>query len=70
MTVRLNLERLRREMLLRGWSWQALSDEAGIARSTASKIALGTEVSSVTLARVARALQENPPPALAAELLT
>lgn len=69
MTVLLNLERLRREMRVRGWSWQTLSDEAGISRSTASKIAAGDEVSVVTLGRIARALEANPAAALAAELI-
>lgn len=69
MTVRVNLERLRFEMLVRGWSWTTLCDHADIARSTASKIAAGCEVSEVTLGRIARALEANPAPTLAAELI-
>lgn len=69
MVVGVNLDRLRTELELRGWSWQRLADEAGLARSTVSRIAGGERPSVATLGRIAKVLTDNPPVPGLAELV-
>lgn len=68
-TARVNTERLRREMLLRGWSGVDLAQFAGLSPATVSAAVLGRQVSTTTIRRMALALSKAPVIAGTAELL-
>lgn len=54
--ARVNYERLRREMLLRGWDGVDLAFHAGVSPATVSHAINGLPVSSTTLRKLAQAL--------------
>ena len=67
--AKVNAERLRREMLLRGWDGIDLAYHAGVSPATVSHAINGLPVSSTTLRKLALALVEAPVIAGAEDLL-
>lgn len=67
--ARVNAERLRREMLLRGWNGVDLAYHSGVSPATVSHAMQGLPVSSTTIRKIAIALSKAPVIAGAAELL-
>jgi transcriptional regulator with XRE-family HTH domain len=64
-----NVDRLRREMLLRGWDGVDLAFHAGVSPATVSHAINGRAVSPTTLRKLAKALVGAPVVAGAEELL-
>ena len=60
MTIRLDPERLEREIARRGWSAKDLADAAGCSPGTISAARRGRAVTGATVAKIARALREAP----------
>ena len=67
--AKVNVDRLRREMLLRGWDAVDLAFHAGVSPATVSHAINGLPVSSTTLRKLAQALLSAPAVAGAEELL-
>jgi transcriptional regulator with XRE-family HTH domain len=67
--ARVNADRLRREMLLRGWDGVDLAYHAGVSPATVSHAINGLPVSSTTLRKLAQALVRATVVAGAEELL-
>ena len=67
--AKVNAERLRREMLLRGWDGVDLAYHAGVSPATVSHAIYGLPVSSTTLRKLAQALARAPVVTGADELL-
>ena len=67
--ARVNADRLRREMLLRGWNGVDLAYRAGVTPATVSHAMRGLPISSTTLLKLAVALSSAPVVDGAAELL-
>lgn len=67
--TKVNAERLRREMLIRGWDGVDLAFRAGVSPATVSHAVNGLPVSSTTLRKLAQALVAAPIVAGAEELL-
>lgn len=57
--VSINSDRLRRELLRRGWSGADLSRRTGISKPTISCAMRGRPIQPRTLKRIARALSET-----------
>ena len=67
--ARVNADRLRREMLLRGWNGVDLAHYAGVSPATISHAVRGLPVSTTTIRKMALALSRAPAIDGAAELL-
>ena len=69
MAAQVNADRLRREMLVRGWNGVDLAYRAGVTPATVSHAMRGLPISSTTLLKLAVALSSAPVIDGAAELL-
>ena len=67
--AKVNAERLRREMLLRGWDGVDLAYHSGVSPATVSHAMRGHHVSSTTILKLVSALRRQPVIAGADELL-
>jgi len=67
--AKVNAERLRREMLLRGWDGVDLAYHAVVSPATVSHAVQGHQVSTTTIRRLATALTRQPVIVGAEELL-
>ena len=67
--ARVNADRLRREMLLRGWDGVDLAFRSGVSPATVSHAIRGLPVSTTTIRKLAIALSDAPVVAGTEELL-
>ena len=67
--ARVNADRLRRELVLRGWNGVDLAHFAKVCPATVSAALQGRLVSSTTIRKMALALSKAPPIAGAEEIL-
>ena len=67
--AKVNADRLRREMLLRGWNGVDLAHHSGVSPATISHAIQGLPVSSTTIRKLALALSKATVIAGTAELL-
>lgn len=67
--ARVNVNRLQRELALRGWNGVDLAHHAGLSPATVSHAIQGHPVSTATIRKVAIALSNAPVVAGAADLL-
>ncbi len=58
--AKVNVDHLRREMLLRGWDGVDLAYHSGVSPATVSHAMQGHPVSSTTLVKVVSALRRQP----------
>jgi transcriptional regulator with XRE-family HTH domain len=68
-SAKVNAERLRREMLLRGWNGVDLAFRSGVSPATVSHAIRGLPISTTTIRKMALALSKAPVIDGAAELL-
>jgi hypothetical protein len=67
--AKVNVGRLRRELVLRGWNWVDLAFHAGLSPATVSHAVQGHQVSTGTIRKMAIALNKAPVVAGAEDLL-
>ena len=67
--ARLNVERLRRELVIRGWNGVDLAYYAKVSPATVSAALQGRPVTSLTVRKMALALSQAPPLAGAEDLI-